>query len=76
MKVLLEALAQGIVDDPSRVVVTERVEGEVVRFSLRVAPGDRGRVIGRSGRTAQALRTLMDAVARQRGQGSDLEILG
>lgn len=76
MKFLLEALAQGIVDDPSRVVVTERVEGEVVRFSLLVAPADRGRVIGRAGRTAQALRTLMDAVARRRGQSSDLEILG
>lgn len=75
MKLLLQALAQGLVDDPSRVVVTERVEGEVVRLSLRVAPADRGRVIGRSGRTAQALRVLLDAVARRRGRSSELEIL-
>ncbi len=76
MKVLLEALAQGLVDDPSRVVVTERVEGDLVRFALQVAPVDRGRVIGRSGRTAQALRTVMAAVARRRGQSADVEILG
>ncbi len=76
MKVLLEALAQGLVDDPSRVVVTERAEGDLVRFALQVAPADRGRVIGRSGRTAQALRTVMAAVARRRGQSADVEILG
>ena len=76
MKVLLEALAQGLVDDPSRVVVTERVEGDLVRFALQVSPADRGRVIGRSGRTAQALRTVMDAVAHRRGQSADVEILG
>jgi len=76
VKVLLEALAQGLVDEPSRVVVTEQVEGDTVRFALQVAPADRGRVIGRSGRTAQALRTVMDAVARRRGQEADVEILG
>ncbi len=76
MKVLLEAFAQGLVDEPSRVVVTERVEGGTVRFALQVAPADRGRVIGRNGRTVQALRTLIDAVARRQGQSADVEIVG
>jgi hypothetical protein len=46
-----------------------------VFLELEVAPGDRGRVIGKHGRTADALRTLLDAVARQRGMHCDVEVV-
>lgn len=76
MKQLLEALARALVKDPGRVRVTEWTEDGVVHLDLEVADQDRGRVIGRGGRTADALRTLLDAVARRRGTPCDLEILG
>jgi predicted RNA-binding protein YlqC (UPF0109 family) len=47
-----------------------------VHLDLEVPDLDRGRVIGRGGRTADALRTLLDAVARRRGTPCDMEILG
>ncbi len=76
MKLFLEALVRGLVEDPSRVRVAERHEDGVVCFDLEVAPSDRGRVIGRSGRTVNALRTLMSAVGRRRGLSCDVEVLG
>ncbi|HET8975465.1 MAG TPA: KH domain-containing protein [Solirubrobacterales bacterium] len=64
MRELLEFLARGLVEDPDAVVVDEieEVEGEVV-LELEVAEGDLGRVIGRGGRVANALRTVMKAAA-------------
>jgi len=63
---LLEVMARELVDEPSRVRVEEWNEDGVVHFDLEVAPDDRGRVIGRQGRTADALRTLLEAVGRRR----------
>jgi uncharacterized protein len=74
MQAFLGAVARALVDEPRRVRVFERVEDDLVRFDLQVAPEDRGRVIGRSGRTAEALRTLLAALARRRGLRSRLEI--
>ena len=64
MRELLEVLARGLVEDPGAVVVDEieEVEGEVV-LELEVAEADLGRVIGRGGRVANALRTVMKAAA-------------
>ena len=76
MKELLEALAGALVKEPGRVRVTEWTEDGVVHLDLEVPDLDRGRVIGRGGRTADALRTLLDAVARRRGTPCDMEILG
>ena len=76
MRELLEVLAQGLVDDPARVRVRQRTDEGLVRLDLEVSPDDRGRVIGRGGRTADALRTLLDAVARRDGRHCRLEILG
>jgi predicted RNA-binding protein YlqC (UPF0109 family) len=76
VKELLEALARGLVDDPRRVRVKERVDGDLVRLDLEVSAEDRGRVIGRGGRTADALRTLLDAVAFSQDRRCRLEILG
>jgi predicted RNA-binding protein YlqC (UPF0109 family) len=75
MRSLLETLARELVDEPGRVSVAERVDGDTVRLSLRVARADRGRVIGRGGRTADALRALLAAVAQRQGRRCSLEVV-
>jgi uncharacterized protein len=72
---LVTSLVRGLVRSPGRIQVWERTQGERVVVELSVDPDDRGRVIGRGGRTADALRTVLDAVARRRGQSCVLEIL-
>jgi hypothetical protein len=59
----LEHLVRGIVDNPDEVRVSERSGRRGPSLTVRVHPDDLGRVIGRSGRTAQALRTVMGALA-------------
>ena len=76
MRALLETLARALVDDPGRVEVVEHLDVEGTFLELVVAPDDRGKVIGKRGRTADALRTVLDAVARRRGTACDMEILG
>ena len=75
MKALLERIARGLVDDPARVRVEEWTEDGMVHFDVSVAESDRGRVIGRQGRTADAIRTVIEAVGRKRGIDCDVEIL-
>jgi hypothetical protein len=72
---LLSLLVRGLVREPGRVRVRERGEPGASVLELSVAPGDRGRVIGRDGRTAGALRTLLQALAQRRGGSCALEIL-
>ena len=67
MRDLLELFVRGLVSDPRRGVVRESSVDEGTDFLVEVAPADRGRVIGRGGRTVDALRTLMAAVAERRG---------
>ncbi|HEX2044928.1 MAG TPA: KH domain-containing protein [Gaiellaceae bacterium] len=76
MEDLLEYLAKSLVDEPDavRVVRSER-EGAVV-LELHVAPDDVGKVIGRQGRVARALRTLVRASAGRRHERAVLEIVG
>ena len=75
MRQLLLHLARGLVREPDRVHVHEHAVGERTILELEVGPGDRGRVIGREGRTASALRVLLEALARRRGRSCELEIL-
>jgi predicted RNA-binding protein YlqC (UPF0109 family) len=75
VKELLTLFAQGLVKDARRVSVREDSRGGVVTLDLEVAPADRGRVIGRNGRTVEALRTVLRAVAAQRGETCSLEIV-
>ena len=75
MKELLTFLAQSLVDHPDAVVVTEHAsEGETV-LELRVAPDDMGKVIGRQGRIAKEIRTLVRSVAQKNGTKVSVEIL-
>jgi predicted RNA-binding protein YlqC (UPF0109 family) len=71
---LLATLAEELVDEPDRVRVHEWTDGGTIVLELEVARDDRGRVIGRQGRTARALRTLVGAVGRQRGIACKVEI--
>ena len=75
MKALLERIARGLVDAPASVRVEEWKEDGMVHFDVEVAESDRGRVIGRQGRTADAIRTVIEAVGRKRGIDCDVEII-
>jgi len=75
MKELLEYLARALVDNPDRVEVTS-VEGEKsIILQLRVDPDDVGKVIGKKGRIAQAMRTLIKASATKEGRNAIVEII-
>ena len=75
MKELLTYIARNLVDHPDDVVVTEHAgEGETV-LELRVAPDDMGKVIGRQGRIAKEIRTLMRSVAQRQGPKVSVEIV-
>ncbi len=67
MKELLEYLAREIVDEPDAVEVSERSDDRGALFTLRVAKDDMGKVIGRGGRTARAIRVVMKAAAIRAG---------
>ena len=71
----VEAMAKDLVDRPEAVEVRLVEEDGVEVFELAVDPEEMGRVIGRQGRTAQALRTLMGAAGARHGRNYDLEIL-
>ena len=75
MKALLDRIARGLVGEPDKVSVEEWKEDGMVHFDVSVAESDRGRVIGRQGRTADAIRTVIEAVGRRRGIDCDVEIL-
>jgi len=75
MKELVEYIAKSLVDDPSQVSVTEIKGSSSVIYELRVAQEDMGRVIGKSGRVANAMRTLLRMVAARQGKRVTLEIV-
>ena len=75
MKELLLYMAQNLVDHPDAVSVTE-IEGEETTLELRVAPEDMGQVIGRQGRIAKEIRTIIKSVAQRKGQRVNVEIIG
>ena len=75
MKELLLYLAKNLVDDPESVTVTE-VEGDDGKvLELRVAEGDMGKVIGRQGRIAKEIRTIVKTVAQRTGERVTVEIV-
>lgn len=75
MKELIEYIAKSLVDKPESVAVHE-VDGEKTTvLELRVAQEDLGKVIGRDGRTARAMRTILNAAATKLGKRCVLEIL-
>ena len=68
MKELLLYMAKNLVDDPDSVTVTESSDEEGKVLELHVAPGDMGKVIGRQGRIAKEIRTIVKTVAQRTGE--------
>ena len=75
MHELVAFVARALVDHPDAVEVSEVEERDATVLELRVAPGDLGKVIGRGGRTARALRTLVSAAASRARRRIVLDIL-
>ena len=75
MKELLSFIVAKLVDEPDAVEVVERDEGDTIIIELRVAKDDLGKVIGKQGRTAKAMRSLLSAAAGKLEKRSRLEIL-
>jgi hypothetical protein len=75
MREFIEYIVRSLVDDPSQVRVTEVEGSNTIIFELRVAPEDMGRVIGKGGRVANAMRTLLRVVAARHGRRATLEIV-
>ncbi len=75
MKELLLYMAKNLVDDPEAVAVTEVTDEEGKILQLRVAPGDMGKVIGRQGRIAKEIRTIIKTVAQRTGEKITVDIV-
>lgn len=74
MREFVEFVARHLVDHPDLVMVEQEVKEDRVIFKLKVDNQDVGKVIGKNGRTAQAIRTLLGAVAAKEGKWALLEI--
>ena len=76
MKEVLEYIARNLVDDPDAVRIEVVENGESVTFRLTVSPEDMGKIIGRRGRTARAIRDVMRAAGTKAGVQANVEIVG
>lgn len=74
MKGLLEVIAKSLVDNPDEVVVTEKETEKGLVLELKVAPSDMGKVIGKQGRIAKAIRYVVKAAASRENKQVSVEI--
>ena len=75
MKELVEVIAKALVDNPDEVVVTEKEEGKNGTIELHVAASDMGKVIGKQGRIAKAIRSVVKAASLGDNKKVDVEII-
>lgn len=75
MKELVEVIAKALVDNPDEVVVTEKEDGKNVVVELHVAQVDMGKVIGKQGRIAKAIRSVVKAASSKDNKKVDVEIV-
>ncbi len=75
MKQLVEVMAKALVEHPEQVSVSEKYVGNTTILELRVAPSDMGKVIGKQGRIAKAMRTVIKAQAMKLNENAVLEIM-
>ena len=75
MKELVEVIAKALVDHPEEVVVTEKGEGRNITVELHVAAEDMGKVIGKQGRIAKAIRSVVKAASFRDKKNVDVEII-
>ena len=74
MKELVEVIAKALVEHPDDVVVTEKESGRNITVELHVAPTDMGKVIGKQGRIAKAIRSVVKAASLSDNQRVDVDI--
>jgi uncharacterized protein len=75
MKALVETIAKSLVDDPLQVHAAEEMEEDTLIIKLTVAKEDMGRIIGKEGRTAKAIRTILNAVSTKDNKKAILKIV-
>ena len=75
MKQILTDIAKALVSKPEEVVVAQRMDGNVLHLELSVAPEDMGKVIGKQGRIAKAIRTVVKAAATKENKKVVVEIV-
>lgn len=75
LKELIEYIVKALVDNPEKVEVKEIAGEKSIIYELKVGEGDLGKVIGKEGRTAKAIRTIITAAAMKQGKRAVLEIL-
>ncbi len=75
MRELVEVIAKALVENPDEVVVTERTEGKNIVIELHVAQSDMGKVIGKQGRIAKAIRAVVKAASSKDNSRVDVEII-
>ena len=75
MKELVEVIAKAVVDDPDSVVVTEREDKKATVLEVKVADSDMGKVIGKQGRIAKAIRSVVKAAAAKEDKKVIVDIL-
>ena len=75
MKELVEVIAKALVENPDEVVVTHKEEGKNIIVELHVAPSDMGKVIGKQGRIAKAIRSVVKAASSKGNKRVDVEII-
>jgi predicted RNA-binding protein YlqC (UPF0109 family) len=74
LRAVVEVVVRALVDQPDGVTVTETERRGTSVLELKTAPGDMGKIIGRQGRTAAALRTLLSVTAEKHGKRAQLDI--
>ncbi len=75
MKELVEVIAKALVDNPDEVTVEEKTEGKNIKLELHVAPSDMGKVIGKQGRIAKAIRCVVKAASTKEDIRVDVDII-
>lgn len=75
MKELVEVIAKALVENPDEVVVTQKEEGKNITVELHVAPSDMGKVIGKQGRIAKAIRSVVKAAAAKEDKKVIVDIM-
>ena len=75
MKELIEGIAKALVDNPDQVIVEEIVDGKDILLKLKVADSEMGKVIGKKGRIAKSMRTVLKSVSNKKKVNVTLEIV-
>ena len=75
MKELVDYIAKALVDHPDKVEIKEIAGEKTLIYELKVGEGDLGKIIGKEGRTAKAIRTILTAASMKKGKRAQLEII-